>query len=111
MIRHSDFSERMIMLTEFFSFWTFGYLSYRNFKAITSSIDENTAFLYTSCKVRCALTVVFVNMYDGNQNFDKKRLVGTGFVVVNLNWLIIILLPGSLYMATLGFFSTGTSGR
>lgn len=44
-------------------------------------------------QVRCALTAVFVNMYDGNQNFDKTAGWYWDLMVINLNWLIIILLP------------------
>lgn len=58
-------------------------------------------------QVRCALTKVFYNMYDGNQNFDKNGWLVLGFNGHQPEVADPYTATGSLYMATLGFLTLG----
>lgn len=58
-------------------------------------------------QVRCALTKVFYNMYDGNQNFDSKGWLALGFNGHQPMMADQYTSTGSLYMASLGFLPLG----
>jgi hypothetical protein len=60
-------------------------------------------------QVRCALTKVFHNMYDGNQNFDDNGWLVLGFNGHQPEIADDYTSTGSLYMATLGFLPLGLS--
>ena len=81
MIRHSDFSERMIMPDGVFP--AFGRsATYRTgaFQSLSQvALMKILPSYIHPAQVRCALTAVFVNMYDGNQNFDKNGWLVLGF--------------------------------
>lgn len=58
-------------------------------------------------QVRCALTKVFHNMYDGNQNYDANGWLVLGFNGHQPQIADYYSSTGSLYMATLGFLPLG----
>lgn len=58
-------------------------------------------------QVRCALTKVFYNMYEGNQNFDSKGWLVLGFNGHQPMMADQYTSTGSLYMASLGFLPLG----
>ena len=105
MIRHSDFSERMIMPDGVFP--AFGRsATYRTgaFQSLSQvALMKILPSYIHPAQVRCALTAVFVNMYDGNQNFDKNGWLVLGFNGHQPELADYYTTTGSLYMATLGF--------
>lgn len=58
-------------------------------------------------QVRCALTKVFHNMFDGRQNYDKDGWLVLGFNGHQPEISDYYTSTGSLYMATLGFLPLG----
>lgn len=58
-------------------------------------------------QVRCALTKVFHNMYDGRQNYDENGWLVLGFNGHQPEIADYYTSTGSLYMATLGFLPLG----
>ena len=58
-------------------------------------------------QVRCALTAVHRNMYEGNQNFDKDGWLVLGFNGHQPECADGYTSTGSLYMATLSFLPLG----
>lgn len=58
-------------------------------------------------QVRCALSKVMHNMYDGDQNFDKSGWLVLGFNGHQPTVADQYTSTGSLYMATLGFLTLG----
>ena len=58
-------------------------------------------------QVRCALTKVMHNMYDGEQNFDLNGWLVLGFNGHQPSMADQYTSTGSLYMATLGFLTLG----
>ncbi|MFT4094920.1 MAG: DUF2264 domain-containing protein [Niabella sp.] len=58
-------------------------------------------------QVRCALTKVFYNLYEGNQNFDEQGWLVLGFNGHQPMMADVYTSTGSLYMATLGFLPLG----
>ena len=109
MIRHSDFSERMIMPDGVFP--AFGRsATYRTgaFQSLSQvALMKILPSYIHPAQVRCALTAVFVNMYDGNQNFDKNGWLVLGFNGHQPELADYYTTTGSLYMATLGFLALG----
>ncbi len=61
----------------------------------------------TPAQVRCALTTVHRNMYEGNQNFDKDGWLVLGFNGHQPEVADGYTSTGSLYMATLSFLPLG----
>lgn len=61
----------------------------------------------TPAQVRCALTAVHRNLYEGNQNFDADGWLVLGFNGHQPNIADGYTSTGSLYMATLSFLSLG----
>ena len=57
--------------------------------------------------MRCALTKVFHNMFDGRQNYDKDGWLVLGFNGHQPEISDYYTSTGSLYMATLGFLPLG----
>lgn len=109
MIRHSEFSERII--TPDGRFPVFGRsATYRTgvFQTLSQiALMGKLPSHIRPAQVRCALTAVFRNMYEENQNFDSN-----GWLVLGLNGHQPELADyytstGSLYMATLGFLALG----
>lgn len=58
-------------------------------------------------QVRCALTAVHRNMYEGNQNFDANGWLVLGFNGHQPECADGYTSTGSLYMATLSFLPLG----
>ena len=106
---HSDFSERMIMPDGVFP--AFGRsATYRTgaFQSLSQvALMKILPSYIHPAQVRCALTAVFVNMYDGNQNFDKNGWLVLGFNGHQPELADYYTTTGSLYMATLGFLALG----
>ena len=61
----------------------------------------------TPAQVRCALTAVHRNLYEGNQNFDADGWLVLGFNGHQPNIADGYTSTGSLYMATLSFLPLG----
>lgn len=74
--------------------------------AQTALLDKLPAEIKPA-QVRCGLTKVFHNMYDGNQNFDKNGWLVLGFNGHQPEVADVYTSTGSLYMATLGFLALG----
>ncbi len=58
-------------------------------------------------QVRCALTRIMHNLYDGNQNFDANGWLVLGFNGHQPEVADTYTSTGSLYMTTLGFLTLG----
>ena len=109
MVRHAEFLERIIGPDG--TYPAFGRsVTYRTaaFQAL-----GHTALLHKlpewikPAQVRCALTKVFYNMYEGNQNFDAKGWLVLGFNGHQPMMADQYTSTGSLYIATLGFLPLG----
>jgi hypothetical protein len=109
MIRYSEFLERIISPEG--TYPAFGRsITYRTaaFQALAQvALMEKLPGHISPAQVRCALTKVMHNMYDGPQNFD-----GNGWLVLGFNGHQPLVADqytstGSLYMATLGFLPLG----
>lgn len=109
MVRHAEFLERIIGPDG--TYPAFGRsVTYRTaaFQAL-----GHTALLHklpewvSPAQVRCALTRVFYNMYEGNQNFDAKGWLVLGFNGHQPMMADQYTSTGSLYIATLGFLPLG----
>lgn len=109
MIRHAEFLERIIGPDG--TYPAFGRsVTYRTaaFQAL-----GHTALLHklpewvSPAQVRCALTRVFYNMYEGNQNFDTNGWLVLGFNGHQPMMADQYTSTGSLYIATLGFLPLG----
>lgn len=109
MIRYSEFLERIISPEG--TYPAFG-------RSITYRIAAFQALAQTAlmgklpegispAQVRCALTAVMHNMFDGSQNFDKNGWLLLGFNGSQPMVADIYTSTGSLYMATLGFLDLG----
>lgn len=109
MVRQSEFLERMISPEG--TYPAFGRsITYRTaaFQVLaqTALIEKLPEFIKPA-QVRCALTKVIHNMYDGNQNFDGKGWLVLGFNGHQPMVADSYTSTGSLYMATLGFLTLG----
>ncbi|GAE19258.1 DUF2264 domain-containing protein [Bacteroides pyogenes] len=109
MIRHAEFSERLIAPDG--SYPPFGRsITYRTaaFQSLcqVALMDKLPAHILPA-QVRCGLTRVIYNMYDGNQNFDAGGWLVLGFNGHQPEIADVYTSTGSLYMATLGFLPLG----
>ena len=109
MIRYSEFSERMISPEG--TYPAFGRsITYRTaaFQALAQvALMQKLPEYILPAQVRCALTAVIKNMYDGNQNFDENGWLVLGFNGHQPAIADVYTSTGSLYMATLGFLDLG----
>lgn len=109
MIRHAEFLERIISPEG--TYPAFGRsITYRTaaFQALAQvALMEKLPEEITPAQVRCALTKVFYNMYDGDQNFDSRGWLVLGFNGHQPTIADVYTSTGSLYMATLGFLPLG----
>ena len=109
MIRYAEFSERIISPEG--TYPAFGRsITYRTaaFQALTqAALMEKLPDYILPAQVRCALTKVMDNMYDGPQNFDKDGWLVLGFNGHQAMVADQYTSTRSLYMATLGFLTLG----
>ena len=109
MIRHSEFCERMIAPDG--TYPAFGRsVTYRTaaFQSLADvALRKKLPSHVSPAQVRCALTAVHRNMYEGNQNFDKDGWLVLGFNGHQPECADGYTSTGSLYMATLSFLPLG----
>ena len=109
MIRHAEFSERQIAPDG--TYPAFGRsVTYRTaaFQTLAQvALMEKLPSHVSPAQVRCGLTQVFRNMYEGNQNFDANGWLVLGFNGHQPQMADGYTSTGSLYMATLGFLPLG----
>lgn len=109
MIRYAEFSERIISPEG--TYPAFGRsITYRTaaFQALAQvALMEKLPSYISPAQVRCALTAVMHNMFDGPQNFDKNGWLVLGFNGSQPMVADVYTSTGSLYMATLGFLDLG----
>ena len=109
MIRHADFSERLIAPDG--TYPAFGRsVTYRvaAFQSLAQvALMEKLPEFIQPAQVRCALTAVFRNMFEDNQNFDDNGWLVLGFNGHQPEMADVYTSTGSLYMATLGFLPLG----
>ncbi|SMD14640.1 DUF2264 domain-containing protein [Pedobacter nyackensis] len=109
MVRYSEYLERLISPEGTYSPYGRS-ITYRTaaFQALaqTALMDKLPEYIKPA-QVRCALTKVMRNMYEGNQNFDDKGWLVLGFNGHQPEIADIYTSTGSLYMATLGFLTLG----
>lgn len=109
LIRHSEFCERIIGPDG--TYPAFGRsVTYRTaaFQSLADvALREKLPVHVTPAQVRCALTAVHRNMYEGNQNFDKDGWLVLGFNGHQPEAADGYTSTGSLYMATLSFLPLG----
>jgi hypothetical protein len=109
MVRYSEFLERLIAPDG--TFPAFGRsITYRSaaFQALAqTALMHQLPEWVLPAQVRCALTKVHYNLYDGNQNFDAKGWLVLGFNGHQPMVADQYTSTGSLYMATLSFLPLG----
>lgn len=109
MIRHSEFCERIICSDG--TYPAFGRsVTYRTaaFQSLADvALREKLPSHIKPAQVRCALTAVHRNMYEGDQNFDKEGWLVLGFNGHQPEVADGYTSTGSLYMATLSFLPLG----
>lgn len=109
MIRHSEFSERIISPDGTYPVLgrsaTYRTAAFQSLAQV--ALMELLPADIEPAQVRCALTKVFHNMYDGNQNFDNNGWLVLGFNGHQPEMADVYTSTGSLYMATLGFLTLG----
>lgn len=109
MIRHAEFCERIIGPDG--TYPAFGRsVTYRTaaFQSLADvALREKLPAHVTPAQVRCALTAVHRNMYEGNQNFDANGWLVLGFNGHQPEAADGYTSTGSLYMATLSFLPLG----
>lgn len=109
MIRHAEFSERIISPEG--TYPVFGRsVTYRTaaFQSLADvTLREKLPNHITPAQVRCALTAVHRNMYEGDQNFDKNGWLVLGYNGHQPEMADYYTSTGSLYMATLSFLPLG----
>ncbi|WP_090391123.1 DUF2264 domain-containing protein [Niabella drilacis] len=109
MVRHAEFLERIIGPDG--TYPAFGRsVTYRTaaFQALGQvALMEKLPEHIQPAQVRCALTKVITNMFDGNQNFDANGWLVLGFNGHQPMMADVYTSTGSLYMATLGFLPLG----
>lgn len=112
MIRHSEFSERMIgpdgTYPPFGRSITYRTAAFQSLAqvALMRKLPEHIL----PAQVRCGLTRVIRNMYEGNQNFDAGGWLVLGFNGHQPEIADVYTSTGSLYIATLGFLPLGLPG-
>ena len=109
MIRHSEFCERIIGPDG--TYPAFGRsVTYRTaaFQSLADvALREKLPAHVSPAQVRCALTAVHRNMYEGDQNFDANGWLVLGFNGHQPEAADGYTSTGSLYMATLSFLPLG----
>jgi hypothetical protein len=109
MVRYSEYLERIIGTDGTYPAYGRS-VTYRTaaFQALAQvALIEQLPVGVTPAQVRCALTQVFLKMYDGNQNFDEKGWLVLGFNGHQPELADVYTSTGSLYMATLAFLPLG----
>lgn len=109
MVRHAEFCERIIGPDG--TYPAFGRsVTYRTaaFQSLADvALRGKLPSFIKPAQVRCALTAVHRNMYEGNQNFDKDGWLVLGFNGHQPEVADGYTSTGSLYMATLSFLPLG----
>lgn len=109
MVRHAEFSERIICQDG--TYPAFGRsVTYRTaaFQSLADvALREKLPAHIAPAQVRCALTAVHRNMYEGAQNFDANGWLVLGFNGHQPEAADGYTSTGSLYMATLSFLPLG----
>lgn len=109
MVRHAEFCERQIgpdgRYPAFGRSVTYRSAAFQSLAdvALRGCLPE----FISEAQVRCALTAVHRNMYEGDQNFDKNGWLVLGFNGHQPNIADDYTSTGSLYMATLSFLPLG----
>ncbi len=105
MVRHSEFSERIIAPDGTYPLFgrsaTYRTAAFQSLAQV--ALMQKLPSHVTPAQVRCGLTKVFQNMYEGQQNFDKDGWLVLGFNGHQPEMADGYTSTGSLYMATLGF--------
>lgn len=109
MIRHAEYCERIIAPDG--TYPAFGRsVTYRSaaFQSLADvALRGKLPDHIKPAQVRCALTAVHRNLYDGDQNFDKDGWLVLGFNGHQPEVADYYTSTGSLYMATLSFLPLG----
>ncbi|QNK61602.1 DUF2264 domain-containing protein [Pedobacter sp. PAMC26386] len=109
MVRYSEYLERVISPEGTYPAYGRS-ITYRTaaFQALAqTALMEKLPAHVKPAQVRCGLTKVIHNMFDGNQNFDEKGWLVLGFNGHQPAIADYYTSTGSLYMATLGFLTLG----
>ncbi|MGY3053249.1 hypothetical protein ACVWYG_001447 [Pedobacter sp. UYEF25] len=109
MVRYSEYLERVISPEGTYPADGRS-ITYRTaaFQALAqTALMEKLPEYIKPAQVRCALTKVMHNMYDGDQNFDKGGWLVLGFNGHQPEVADYYTSTGSLYMATLSFLTLG----
>ncbi|MBB6502989.1 DUF2264 domain-containing protein [Pedobacter cryoconitis] len=109
MVRYAEYLERIISPEGTYPAYGRS-VTYRTaaFQALAqTALLEKLPEYVKPAQVRCALTQVFRNMYQGNQNFDQNGWLVLGFNGHQPAMADVYTSTGSLYMATLGFLTLG----
>lgn len=109
MVRHAEYCERIIAPDG--TYPAFGRsVTYRSaaFQSLADvALRGKLPDHIKPVQVRCALTAVHRNLYDGDQNFDKEGWLVLGFNGHQPEVADYYTSTGSLYMATLSFLPLG----
>lgn len=109
MVRHAEFCERIIGPDG--TYPALGRsVTYRSaaFQSLADvALREKLPVHLKPAQVRCALTAVHRNLYEGNQNFDESGWLVLGFNGHQPEAADGYTSTGSLYMATLSFLPLG----
>lgn len=109
MVRHAEYCERIIAPDG--TYPAFGRsVTYRSaaFQSLADvALRGKLPDHIKPAQVRCALTAVHRNLYDGDQNFDKEGWLVLGFNGHQPEVADYYTSTGSLYMATLSFLPLG----
>lgn len=109
MVRHAEYCERIISPEG--TYPAFGRsVTYRSaaFQSLADvALRGKLPDHIKPAQVRCALTAVHRNLYDGDQNFDKDGWLVLGFNGHQPEVADYYTSTGSLYMATLSFLPLG----
>ena len=109
MVRYAEYLERIISPEGTYPAYGRS-VTYRTaaFQALAqTALLEKLPEYVKPAQVRCALTQVIRNMYQGNQNFDQNGWLVLGFNGHQPAMADVYTSTGSLYMATLGFLTLG----
>lgn len=109
MVRHAEFLERMISPEG--TFPVFGRsMTYRTavFHALAAAVSiEQLPEHILPAQVRCGITKVLQNLFDGNQNFDRNGWLVLGFNGSQPAIADLYTSTGSLYLTTFSFLPLG----
>ncbi|WP_344765472.1 DUF2264 domain-containing protein [Pedobacter ginsengiterrae] len=109
MVRYSEYLERLISPEGTYPAYGRS-ITYRTaaFQALAqTALMEKLPDYVKPAQVRCGLTMVIYNLYNGSQNFDQQGWLVLGFNGHQPEVADIYTSTGSLYMATLGFLTLG----